>query len=274
MDSGVGSGVDDVETADPSRVRVSATESPSGSIRREHRTHWWKEALIMGIFYAIYSWSRNKFGSAQLAADGVPEQAFHNAELLIRMERAVGLFHEESVQDWFLPYRGFVQFWNTFYGTAHFVVTLSVFWILFHKRKNVFPQWRNTLAITTALGIVGFSLFPVMPPRLLDAPCPSQEAGSYGGLCIQSDLRNAGPDGIRSTEDDRSFGFVDTLPEYGAGLWTFDSKAMKSISNQYAAMPSMHIGWSSWCAFAVWPLLKRRWTKAAVLLYQAMTLFC
>ncbi|MBU3704206.1 MAG: phosphatase PAP2 family protein, partial [Ilumatobacteraceae bacterium] len=59
-----------------------------------------------------------------------------------------------------------------------------------------------------------------------------------------------------------------------AGLWTFDSKAMKSISNQYAAMPSMHIGWSSWCAFAVWPLLKRRWTKAAVLLYPAMTLFC
>jgi membrane-associated phospholipid phosphatase len=49
---------------------------------------------------------------------------------------------------------------------------------------------------------------------------------------------------------------------------------MKSISNQYAAMPSMHIGWSSWCAFAVWPLLKRRWTKAAALLYPAMTLFC
>ena len=242
--------------------------------QRVHRTYWWKEALIMGGFYLIYSWSRNLFGSARLSADGVPEQAFHNAERLIRIERGIGLFHEESIQDWFLPYRGFIQFWNTFYGTAHFAVTLIVFFVLFVKRKNVFPQWRNTLAITTALGIVGFSLFPVMPPRLLDAPCPSQERGSYGGLCIESSLRNAGPDGIRGTLDDRSFGFVDTLPEYGAGLWTFDSEAMKSISNQYAAMPSMHIGWSSWCAFAMWPLLRKRWTKAAMLLYPAMTLFC
>lgn len=228
----------------------------------------------MGVFYAIYSWSRNLFGSARLAADGVPEQAFHNAERLIRIERAIGLFHEESVQDFFLPYRGFIRFWNTFYGTGHFVITLAVFWILFIKRKNVFPQWRNTLAITTALGIVGFSLFPVMPPRLLDAPCPLQQVDSYGGACIPSSLRNAGPDGIRGTDDDRSFGFVDTLPEYGAGLWTFDSKAMKTISNQYAAMPSLHIGWSSWCAFAVWPLLRRRWVKALVLLYPALTLFC
>lgn len=250
-------------TTDRARLGVAADDTAP---RRVHRTYWWKEALIMGLFYLLYSWSRNQFGSARLAADGVPEQAFHNAELLIRIQKSVGLFHEESIQDWFLPYRGFIQFWNTFYGTAHFVVTLVVFWVLFVKRKNVFPQWRNTLAITTALGIVGFSLFPVMPPRLLDAPCPSQKVDSYGGQCIESSLRDAGADG--------TFGFVDTLPEYGAGLWTFDSDAMKSISNQYAAMPSMHIGWSSWCAFAVWPLLRKRWTKAAVLLYPAMTLFC
>ncbi|MFM7755478.1 MAG: phosphatase PAP2 family protein, partial [Actinomycetota bacterium] len=112
----------------------------------------------------------------------------------------------------FLPYRSFIQFWNTFYGTAHFVVTLVVFWVLFVKRKNVFPQWRNTLAITTALGIVGFSLFPVMPPRLLDAPCPSQKVDSYGGQCIESSLRDAGADGIRGTVDDRTFGFVTPFP--------------------------------------------------------------
>lgn len=262
------------DLSEPNSDVKETTTSPTGYPRRVHRTHWWKEALIMGVFYLVYSWSRNLFGSARLAADGVPEQAFHNAELLIRVERAIGLFHEESIQDWFLPYDGFIQFWNTFYGTAHFAVTLVVFWVLFAKRKNVFPQWRNTLAITTALGIIGFSLFPVMPPRLLDAPCPSQQAGSFGGACIESNLRDAGADGIRGTLDDRTFGFVDTLPEFGAGLWTFDSEAMKSISNQYAAMPSMHIGWSSWCAFAMWPLLRKRWTKAAMLLYPAMTLFC
>lgn len=224
-------------------------------------------------FYLVYSWSRNLFGSSRIAADGVPEQAFNNAERLIRFERLIGLYHEESVQDWFLRFDWFIRFWNTYYGTAHFVVTLAVFWILFFRRPEVFPQWRNTLAITTALAILGFSLFPVMPPRLLDAPCPGP-SGGYGGACIASPLRSEGADGIAGTADDGTFGFVDTLPAYGGGLWTFDSDTMKSISNQYAAMPSMHIGWASWCAFAVWPLLRRRWTKVAVLLYPAATLFC
>lgn len=241
---------------------------------RQHRTYWWKEMLIMGGFYLIYSWSRNLFGSAHISLEtgDRPVRAFHNAERIIQFERAIGLFHEESVQDWFLKFRGFIRFWNTYYGTAHFLVTFTVFWILFVKRKDVFPQWRNTLAITTAIGIVGFSMFPLMPPRLLDTPCPS--AGGFGGACIQSSYRDEGPDGIAQTADDGTFGFVDTLPEYGGALWTFESKAMKSISNQYAAMPSMHIGWSSWCAFAVWPLMRRRWAKIAVLLYPAATLFC
>jgi hypothetical protein len=113
----------------------------------------------------------------------------------------------------------------------------------------------------------------VMPPRLLDAPCPGPNGG-FGGACISSPLRDTGADGIAGTEDDGTFGFVDTLPEFGGGLWTFESDTMNSISNQYAAMPSLHIGWASWCAFAMWPLLRRRWTKVAVLLYPAATLFC
>lgn len=246
----------------------------SSAQQREHRTFWWKEALIMSVFYLFYSWSRNLFGSAYISLEtgDTPIRAFHNAERIIQLERAIGLFHEESVQDWFLPFRGFIRFWNTYYGTAHFLVTFAVFWILFVKRKDVFPQWRNTLAITTALAIIGFSFFPLMPPRLLDSPCPAQ--GGFGGACIESKYRDEGPDGLPSTDDDGSFGFVDTLPQYGGALWTFESKAMRTISNQYAAMPSMHIAWSSWCAFALWPLMRRKRAKIAVLLYPTATLFC
>jgi hypothetical protein len=235
--------------------------------RREHRVRWWKEALVAAVFYGVYSVTRNYFGSNKIAADGVPEQPFTNAERIIEIESWLGTFHEQAVQAWFLPYRGFIQFWNVFYGTAHFGVTLGVFVLLFIKRADVFPQWRNTLAAMTALAIIGFAFFPLMPPRLLDAPCPIPQIGDevqtqYGGACIESSLRGA----------DGTFGFVDTLAEYG-GPWSFDSEAMASISNQYAAMPSLHIGWATWCAIAVWPLLRNRWAKAAVLIYPAVTLF-
>ncbi len=235
--------------------------------RREHRVYWWKEALVAAVFYGVYSVTRNQFGSNKIAADGVPEQPFTNAERIIDIESWLGTFHEQAVQAWFLPYRGFIQFLNVFYGTAHFGVTLGVFVLLFIKRADVFPQWRNTLAAMTALAIIGFAFFPLMPPRLLDAPCPLPQIGDevptqFGGACLESSLRGA----------DGTFGFVDTLAEYG-GPWSFDSEAMASISNQYAAMPSLHIGWATWCAIAVWPLLRNRWAKAAVLIYPMVTLF-
>ena len=79
---------------------------------RQHRTYWWKETLIMGGLYLIYSWSRNLFGSAHISLEtgDLPLRAFHNAERVIQLERAIGLFHEESVQDWFLKFRGFIRF--------------------------------------------------------------------------------------------------------------------------------------------------------------------
>ena len=236
---------------------MSVVEAPAIPERR-HRLHWWKEALIAAAFYLVYSWTRNLFGSNALDPGEVPVRAFRNAERVIRAQQFLGLYHEEAIQQAFLSHRWFIQFWNTFYGTAHFVVTLAVFILLFWKRPGVFPVWRNSLAIMTAMAIIGFALFPLMPPRLLDEPCDE-----YGGACITSELRGS----------DDTFGFVDTLAEFG-GPWSFDSDTMADISNQYAAMPSMHIGWSTWCAVAMWPLLRRRWQRVAVFLYPLATLFC
>jgi len=245
---------------------ITAVEAPP----RVHRHFWWKEVLIIGGFYIVYSWIRNRFGSNIIAADGVPENAFHNAERVIRLERVLGLYHEESIQDLFLDHRWFIQFWNVYYGTAHFFVTLAVFVLLFFKRADVFAQWRNTLAAMTALAIIGFAFFPLMPPRLLDQPCPQPDTVQFGGACVESELR-PGPE-LRF-DGTNGFGFVDTLSEFG-GPWRFDNEEVASISNQYAAMPSLHIGWSTWVALAVGPLLKRRWARIAVLLYPLATLFC
>ena len=239
----------------------------TAEIVREHRTRLAKELGINGSFYLLYSLTRNRFGSINISGTDQPLMAFHNAMKVIRLERYMGLYHEESIQEWFLAHRHFLQALNAYYGTAHFVVTLGVFFVLFKRRKDVFPLFRNALAICTGLALVGFAMFPLMPPRLLDAPCPGTVPGeiTYGGACIPSEMRNY--------NGATTFGYVDTLDVYG-GPWDFSDGPVARASNQYAAMPSLHIGWASWCAFGMWPLMRRRWTRAAVLLYPATTLFC
>jgi membrane-associated phospholipid phosphatase len=198
---------------------------------------WWREVAFVLAFYGIYSVIRNQFGSA-----GSPvashREALQHAREVIRIERAVGLFHEESIQQWFLGWRWFIQFWNLFYGTFHFVVTAGCIVWLFRRFPDRYVQWRTTLACTTALALIGFALYPLLPPRLLSP----------------------------------SYGFVDTLKSYG-GLWSFDSGAIAKVSNQYAAMPSLHFAWSTWCAFVLVPTVRRTWVKALAALYPLLTLF-
>ena len=230
--------------------------------QRVHRTIWWKEALIVTAFYGIYTLVRNVFGSALVSGSQIPVEAFLNAMRVIRVERALGLYHEETIQDWFLPHTNLVKFFNVYYGTAHFFVTLGVFVALFIFRPDKFALWRNCLAAMTALAIIGFALFPLMPPRLLDAACPPL---GYGAACIDHEFRN-----YNGAEN---FGYSDTIKEFG-GPWAFDRGPGKTLSNQYAAMPSLHIGWATWCVFAMFPLARRRWVRLALLIYPLFTLAC
>ena len=134
-------------------------------------------------------------------------------------------------------------------------MTLVAFFWLYLRAPARFTQWRNVLAFTTGLAIVGFSLFPLMPPRLLD------EGPPYGGAALAEE-HDVGP-----------YGFTDTLADVG-GLWSFDSGTVAKISNQYAAMPSLHIAWSTWCTCALWPLVRRKWARFLLVLYPLATLFC
>lgn len=199
----------------------------------------------MAAFYGIYSVIRNQFGSN--AVD--PSLAQRNAIRVIRLEQLVGGFVEADIQRFFLGLSTlFLRFWNLYYGTLHFVVTAGVMVWLFRRHPDIYPRWRNTLAAMTGLALVGFSLFPLMPPRLL------ADTGLYGG------------------GDARFSGFVDTLHHFPT-LWSFNSATMQTVSNQFAAMPSLHVGWSLWCVLAVFPFIRARWLRRLVLLYIPATVF-
>ena len=164
------------------------------------------------------------------------------------LEKAIGLYHEEWIHNRFIDWDAFIVFWNVFYGSLHFIVTIGTMVFLFLRHPARYTFMRSTLCAMTAIALVGFAFFPLMPPRLL-SNCTSQF-----GACVP------GHD------------YVDTLVEPG-GLWSFESGTMETISNQYAAMPSLHIGWAVWCAVALYPVLRRRWARAAIVSYPFLTLF-
>ena len=226
------------------------------------RLRWWKEALFVLIFYEIYSVVRNRFGSSGSSIHGhvstiAVTHAYHHAVDIIRMERWLGLFVEPHIQHWYLnlPYHGFIRFWNIYYASLHFVITIVALVLLYRRAPQRYRLWRNVLAATTGLALVGFASFILMPPRLLsDSSVYGACRASYHLNCVH-------------------YGLVDSLAKYG-GLWSFGSGAMADISNQYAAMPSLHIGWSTWCAIVLLPMVRRTWVKVLIVLYPIATLFC
>jgi hypothetical protein len=199
------------------------------------RLYWWREVLYVLAFYGLYSFIRNQFGSASVS----DELAYGNARHIIRIEEFLHIFHEQAIQSAVLGWHWFMVFWNVYYGSFHFVVTTVALIWMFRSFPKRYPLWRNTLAFTTGFALIGFATFPLMPPRLLP--------GSYG--------------------------FVDTLDKFGT-LWSFDSGAMSKLSNQYAAMPSLHCAWAMWCVLVMWPQLKSSWSRALLILYPVATVYC
>jgi PAP2 superfamily len=215
----------------------------------------WREAVyILGV-YLVYSTVRNQFGSAGGPLGQSNRIAFDHAEDVIDVERHLHLLFEPAFQRWYLdlPGHGFIQFWNVFYGTAHFIVTAVALVWLFLSDPERYPRLRNTLMFTTVLALVGFASFSLMPPRLL-----TESPDRFGPPAGSVQPRAA---------------FVDTLASYKT-FWSFDSGTVKSLSNQYAAMPSMHIGWSTWSAIVLIPMVRRKWLKALIGLHPVATFLC
>ena len=233
------------------------------------RLRWWKEILLILAFYVVYSFVRNLFGSQGTGDDIDASVAFEHARQMIRVEQALGLYFEDDLQRWYLdlPAMGFIRFWNIFYGTAHFLVTAGALFWLFRRDKPRYPRWRNTLGAMTAVAIVGFASYSLMPPRLLDSP------DKYGACRLYApDAAAAAEPGADQAEGCDRYGYVDTLAVHG-GWISFDDEKAADLTNQYAAMPSMHIGWSVWSTLVLLPMVRRRWLRALVIAYPGLTLF-
>ncbi|MFD9566502.1 phosphatase PAP2 family protein [Streptomyces sp. NPDC059994] len=194
------------------------------------RPRWWTELPLIAIVYAAYS-------AGRLLVSGSESQAVDHGLAILRMEKYLHINAEHPLNRLFTrtPSLGIPA--DFAYASLHYLVTPAILVWLFRRRPVQYRAARTWLMLSTLMGLIGFSLLPTCPPRLLDA----------------------------------SHGFVDTMAQYSSyGWWGGDASAprgMGGMTNQYAAMPSLHVGWALWCGVMLWRFGGRRWTRALGVAY-------
>ncbi|MFF9864207.1 phosphatase PAP2 family protein [Streptomyces sp. NPDC013953] len=174
-----------------------------------------------------------------LIRNAVPEQkaeALRNADWIWRAEQALGIAVEKTVNHAIDSVTWLIVGMNYYYATLHFIVTIGVLVWLYRWHPGRYAAVRLVLFSTTGIALLGYYLYPLAPPRLMT-----------------------------------SENFIDTVLVHHT--WgSMASGDLKHMSNQYAAMPSMHIGWSLWCGLTIYALAKAPWAKILGFLYPTLTL--
>jgi hypothetical protein len=148
------------------------------------------------------------------------EAAFAHAESVLTLEQWLGLPAEQEVQALLLSVEPLVRAANGFYAAAHLPVTaLALLWLLL-RVPTAYRRARRALVASTTVALAVYLLLPVAPPRMLP-------------------------------------GFVDTAAAHGQSV--YGDAGASALANEYAALPSLHVGWAVLVALACITAGRTRW---------------
>ncbi|GAA0957224.1 phosphatase PAP2 family protein [Kribbella koreensis] len=128
--------------------------------------------------------------------------------------------NEASLQHAALQVPHLVEGANLYYASVHAPLTGAVLIWLSIWRPKAYSNVRWTIVALTGLALVGHILFPLAPPRMMP-------------------------------------GFVDTGLLYGQSVYGPDASG--GVANQFAAMPSLHVGWAALIALSMILITKTKW---------------
>jgi hypothetical protein len=186
------------ETAIPTRARTLERLIAAAQRRRAFRDAF--ELTLVAIAFLLYFLVRGAVVDRE--AD-----ALRNAEWIIDLQRALGIYWEPWLQAQIIDVMPLVHFFNFVYFWLDFPLIIVVGFWLYFTRRHEFTVARDALLLSGAIALVIYHTFPVMPPRLL----PGGE-------------------------------FIGTVEAY-AGL-SYQAQSTEWFVNPYAAVPSLHFGWT------------------------------
>ena len=163
------------------------------------------------------------------------DRAFDHAHALLDLERRLGLAWEADLQRWAHDIPGLMGVMNSVYIYGHWpVIALTLGWLLW-KHPARFRTYRTAMVLSGLVGFAFFALYPMAPPRFLP-----------------------------------ELGFVDTVLRDTSSYRVLQPPA---FTNQYAAMPSLHVGWNLLMGIAIFTSTTNRvWRVFAVVMPLAMYL--
>lgn len=158
----------------------------------------------------------------RLLASGRVAEAFDNAHRVWHLERLLDLPSETGVQQELLQSQFLVHAANCYYAYVHFPAAIAfLLWI--YLRRPVHYRWvRRVMVALTGIALVLHLLVPLAPPRMLPHT-----------------------------------GLIDTAARFGPAV--YGPPQADTVANQYAAMPSLHIGWAAVIALGLIITSRTRW---------------
>ena len=151
-----------------------------------------------------------------------PAPALRHARDLVAFEQRLGLRWEDAVQQAVVGHGGATP-WNWVYIWGHWPVIAVTLLMLWHRAPTLYRRLRRAMVLSGLLGLVVFATYPVAPPRLAD------------------------------------LGLIDTVSRQSHAYRVLQPPA---FVNQYAAMPSLHVGWDLLVGLTVIAATRRWWLRA------------
>ncbi|MDH2414720.1 phosphatase PAP2 family protein [Nocardioides sp. CER19] len=192
-------------------------------------------AGLLEIFLIFALWT--SYTLSRLLASDDMSSAMHRAREIVKLERYVRLDWEGPINRFFVDHDGLGLFGSYWYSAAHYIVTPAVLLWVYLSHRSQYVTLRRALLVATVLALGLYLMLPTAPPRFVG-------------------------------------GFVDVLNLHASqGWWGADASAPRGLgqfTNELAAFPSLHAGWSLWVAIAIHEVTRNRvlrtlgWTHAAL----------
>ena len=149
-----------------------------------------------------------------------PSGAIERARQIDRFQHWLHMPAELSLQQFVLQHDWLAQATNFYYAVFHVpAMILFLVWI-FIRHRDKYPRWRSSLAMLTAACLV-IRYIRVAPPRFLP-----------------------------------ELGYIDLATRYGLSVY---GPVGTGVSDQFAAMPSIHVGWAAIVSFGIVFSSTSRW---------------